>query len=496
MVRIGLLEGAAATFMSMHFIEPLEPRIAPAIVVPIVDGKGVLLIKHDSAGNTAEHIVVTQSDTTPGTFNVMDTVAATDFGDFPGVKSIVIQVTDLGDQIDLSFSQIGLIGNLDITTTGGTNTITLKTVDQLSGAIGGKVTVHGGIGADSLAISGGLAIASPVLFAGGAGVDKFAPNGAYLAKKLTLDSVEDITTQNAFNPVVIGGMLVENEDANGPVVFVLSQVAAITAPLTYCGSATVDDNVTLNGQFTGSVKLMLLDGINSVTSSGTFLNGLSVTGGNDEDTVDFTSVSVNVVPGMPPFITANVAGSVSLKLGNGKNNVSFENGSYFAKDISITTGTGTDTVNMSKFVVLKGMKVALGNGANTINGTPGDSNFVGGEFKFTGGADADSVDLDGLIAGKINVVLGNGSNDVSGDMRILGKSASFTGGTGMDSINLSLASVGGSLGAKLGAGADSFTFTGGALASASLDGGADNDTLAGLSLLPAKRKIANFEVQS
>ncbi len=481
--------------ITMNFIEPLEPRIAPAILVSPVDGKGVLLIKHDSAGNTAEHIVVTESLTTPGMFNVKDTIAVADFGDFSGVKSIVIQVTDLGDMIDLSFSQFGLAGSLDITATGGTNLIKLGTAaGAVSGHIAGKVNVQGGIGSDSVSVEGGLAISSPVTFHGGTGVDAFTPQGAYLAKKLTLESVETITVDNALPPVVIGGMLVENEDANAPVVFNLSQVTTITGKLTYCGSASVDDNVTLNGEFLGDVKLMLLDGINNVTTAGTYSGNVSITGGSGKDTVTFQSKSLNLGdPTKGPFINATVAGKLSMNLGNGTNEVTLQDVSYFAKDVSITTGTGTDTVNLTQFSAAKNVTLSLGSGANTVKGASSiTQDFVGGKFKYVGGVDADDVDLDKLIAGSIEVKLGDGANTVTGDLRITGKSAKFTGGSGVDALLLSLASTGGSLSAKLGAGVDSFTFLGGALASASLDGGADADTLTGQALLPPGAKIVSF----
>ena len=478
----------------MNSIELLEPRIAPAILTPTVS-KGVLLIEHNGASGTAENLTIAQ--TGPNSFTVADSIAVANFGPFAGVKSIVVKVTDLGDQIDFDFSHDGLAGALDITTTGGTNAITLGSVDLISGLITGKVTVHGGSGPDSLAVEDGIAIAAAVRFDGGADVDTFTANDAYLAKKLTLDSVENITTQNASSPVVIGGMLVENEDANGPVVFILSQIAAITGPLTYCGSATVTDSVTLNGQFSGPVKLMLLDGTNNVTTSGSFASSLSVTAGTGSDTVDFKSVSGNLNPLLPPFITANVAGPLALKLGNGTNTVTFADGSYFAKDIAITTGTGMDTVNFTKFIAAKNVTLALGNGVNTVNSAAGGAqNLLGGNFKFTGGADADTVDLDDLVAGNLNVNLGNGVNNVSGSARITGKSASFAGGSGVDTISLRLASSGGKLTAKLGAGVDSFTFLGGALASATLDGGADTDTLTGQPLLPAKQKISKFEAVS
>ena len=286
----------------MNFIEPLEPRIAPAVIVSPVDSKGVLHIMHDDASGTAEHIVVTE--TSANSFKIEDTLLMTPLiGTFDHVKSIAIVTSTFDDTIDLKFSHDGLAGNLDITTGGGKNAITLESVDFISGVIAGKVTIRG--------------------------------------------------------------------------------------------------------------------------------------------------------------------------------------------------GAGDDTVNMTKGYFAKNLNLALGNGVNELARPVGSDNaFVGSTFKYIGGGGMDTLDLDNLVAGNINVVLGDGNNGVTGTARIIGKSASFTGGSGADTISISLGSTGGSLSAKLGAGADSFTFLGGALASAKLDGGADADTLAGLMLLPAKQKIAGFETES
>jgi len=64
-----------------------------------------------------------------------------------------------------------------------------------------------------------------------------------------------------------------------------------------------------------------------------------------------------------------------------------------------------------------------------------------------------------------------------------------------DTLNVGFNSTNAKFTAILGAGADALTYTGGALASATLDGGADFDTLTNKSLLPAVRTIKNFEVE-
>jgi hypothetical protein len=292
--------------------------------------------------------------------------------------------------------------------------------------------------------------------------------------------------------VVFGTLLVENEDADAPVVFVLSNISAVTGTLTYCGSDTVADNVTLDGQYYKNVKLMLVDGTNDVRAAGTFWGNLSITGEAGDDTVLFHSVSTDLGdPMAPPFITASVAGTLTVALGNGTNEATFQEGASFAKGIKLTAGTGTDTVNMDKLYSGKDVSLSLGNGANVVSANPGtnQSNFVAGLFQYKGGVDADTLNISDLIADKIAVVLGNGANGVSGTARVLGKSASFTSGSGVDVFQFGIESAGAALSVNMGAGDDQFTFGGGALGSAKLDGGAGADTLTALGPLPAKRTV-------
>lgn len=479
----------------MNSLELLESRIAPAILTPVVT-KGVLFIQHDPNSVTAEDLTVEQ--TGPDTFEVSDSVAGTDFGAFIGVKGINVQLGTVGADFELRTSSDGLAGGLTMTAAGGANDILLNTIAG-SGKIGGAVKITGGSGADSVVVTGGIALAAPMTFDGGGDADTFEPSNAFLAKKLTLKAVENITVQG-FQPVVIGGLLVVNQDAAAPVTFVLSNVAAITGKLTYCGSATQPDNVTLNGQVTGSTLLMLFGGPNTVSSAGQFGAAVKINGGSGVDSVTFktTSLAQFIPPGDPdpgPFITANVAGALSMKLGDGTNTVLLDGGSFFAKGITLTGGTGTDTVTFAKFMATKNVSLKLGDGTNTLGAPPviGDNNFISGSFTYTGGAGTDVLNIEALIAGTMKVTLGDGANAVGGSARLVGKSATFIGGAGLDVIAIALASTAGSLTAKLNAGADVFTFNGGALLKATLDGGADGDTLAGLALLPAVQKVKNFE---
>ena len=478
----------------MNTIEILESRIAPAIVFPTVV-KGVLTLTHDNTSGAGEDLLITQTGV--NTFTVKDTLPAidTDFGSFSGVKSITAKFGNNDSTLELKVSTDGLSGALNITTTGGSNNFKLSTANNVSGRIVGKVTIIGGGGNDSVNVTDGIAISSPVIFDGHGGFDSFYPSDAYLAKKLTLESVENITTATS-KPVFIGGMLVENEDAGSGVVFDLNSFAVIGGKLTYCGSATVDDNVTIESQVTGSALLMLFGGRNNVSVAGIFASSLAITGGGGDDSILFNSRQTNFTVGQEAYMNPSIGGALTMKLGDGSNDVTLGGGAFFGKGLTLITGVGDDTVNFTKFNALKNVTLTLGNGANTLNGTTAalDSASIAGVLKYAGGSGVDTLDISHLIVGTMNVNLGNGANGITGAGRVIGKSATILGGIGIDTLNFALASDAATLTVKLNAGDDKLTFLGGALAKVTLDGGIGGDTLVGALLLPAVKKITGFEV--
>jgi hypothetical protein len=305
------------------------------------------------------------------------------------------------------------------------------------------------------------------------------------------------------NPVVIGSLLVENEDANGPVSFLFSRVSTVLGLLQYCGSGSATDNVTLDGQFYGPVKLMLQDGTqdatNNVFLAGTFAKTLNITGGKGDDTVAFERRVVDASALNPEYAIATVMGALTLKLGDGTNDVTFKNGSYFGNNVSLTTGTGTDKLHLEDFIAAKKLTLSLGNGANSVLAptVAGRFNGVGGQFKYTGGVDADSVALDNLVLGTASIKLGDGNNTVTSSATLVtGASVSITGGKNTDTVTIALSSSTAKLSVLLNVGDDTLNFNGAAVASATLDGGAGTDTLTGLANLPAGAVVKNFEVKS
>jgi hypothetical protein len=481
----------------MCFIECLETRIAPALITPIVVSKGVLLLKHDTASGTADNLTVTE--TAPGSFHVTDSMASMDYGTFTGVKSINVQFGATNDSLTLEVSGDGLAGALTVNTGDGTNSVNLNTTGS-AGRIVGAVNIIGGSGADTVTPGNGIVIGGKVSFTGNDGADSIIADNAYLTKRLSLDNVETITFGQS-SPVVVGGMTVDNDEAATLITFILNDIVSIKGFINYCGSDTQADNVTINGQVSGLVKLMLEGGTNTVSIAGELGSALNISATGGNDSVRFTNHSTSVIPLIPGTTSvATIAKGVRIALGDGTNTLSMAEGSHFFNSVTLLTGAGDDTVNMGDFYIAKNLTLSLGDGANTAQLDPdsgiGQSveHVVSGNLKLTSGAGNDTLSIDNLIAGGLTAKLGDGANGVSGFAEIMGKKISINGGDGVDTLSVGFDSFNGAFSAKLGAGDDTLTYNGGALAKAILDGGdGTGDTLSGASLLPAVQKIKSFE---
>lgn len=484
----------------MCFIECLETRIAPALVTPIVVSKGVLLLKHDAASGTADNLTVTE--TAPSSFHVTDNMAGMDYGTFTGVKSINVQFGATNDSLTLEVSGDGLAGALTMNTGDGTNSINLNTTGS-AGRIVGAVNIIGGSGADTVTPGDGIVIGGKVSFTGNDGADSITADNAYLTKRLSLDNVETITFGQS-SPVVVGGMTVDNDEAATLITFILNDIVSIKGSLNYCGSDTQDDNVTINGQVSGLVKLMLEGGTNTVSIAGELGNALNISATGGNDSVTFTNHSTSVIPLIPGTTSvATIAKGVRIALGDGTNSLLMAEGSHFFNSVTLLAGAGSDTVNMGDFYIAKNLTLSLGDGTNVAQLDPfsgvgeNTKHIVHGNLKFIGGIGNDTLGIDDLTAGGLIAKLGDGANGVTGFAPILGKKISITGGDGVDTLNVGFDSFNAAFSAKLGASDDPLTYTGGSLAKAVLDGGdGAGDTLSGLTLLPAVQKIKNFENES
>lgn len=470
----------------MNSIEPLEPRIAPAVVAAVT--AGVLHVDH-TAVSMADMLKIFESE--PGKFDVTDN--GNPVGTFPNVKSIAVALGETIDTVTVQLSSDGLPGFLNIDTgDGATNSVQIFQTTSF-GRIGGNVRVTGGAGMDSVNV-GGVAIKGSLTFTGEGQTDSVSGDDFFVSKTVVIDNVEH-TTFDPINPVVFGALDIDQDEAASAVVFILNHVVTVKGKLTYCGSAVQDDNVTVVGTVGGPALLMLDAGTNTVKVAGRFNSTLTITGKGGNDAITFTDAQTAL---NDPMLIPNQIGyqnkAVKISLGDGTNSLTLERTSHFNDALSLTTGDGDDTVNFTDFFVQKGLTLTLGLGTNAVKHISG-THGIGGALKYTGGGGNDTVDLAGVVADTLSIKLGDGTNAVNNVALIVGKGVAITGGVGVDTLNFGIDSNEAILTVALGAGVDSLTFTSGALAGAKLDGGGDADTLVGESKLPVGSMILGFETK-
>ncbi|HKB02487.1 MAG TPA: hypothetical protein VKD90_09715 [Gemmataceae bacterium] len=167
--------------------------------------------------------------------------------------------------------------------------------------------------------------------------------------------------------------------------------------------------------------------------------------------------------------SAQVAGNMTLNLGEGDNEVCL-NGGLVRGNVLVTAGAGADHVHVtySGDVTIGGSAAfRLGDGANTLLGEGlAHTVRVGANFVYTGGAGIDQFDLDGsgtalAAGGMVRVTLGTptafDANVAAFEALSAGRAMSFTGGLGSDTVTVSGAlSVGGGLSVALGEGTNRF----------------------------------------
>lgn len=164
----------------------------------------------------------------------------------------------------------------------------------------------------------------------------------------------------------------------------------------------------------------------------------------------------------------SVGGNALIDLKDGNSEVHLWGGSY-GGNLTVRGGAGTDNVKLGKYgtVSIAGnMKLALGDGSNTVTGDGQHTISVGKSFTLTGGAGKDDVNLHDLtkllsVGGNIQVALGAapvGAMDHWNTGPVTaGGNVTITGGNGSQLIEGSgLASIGGNLTISLGAGGNTW----------------------------------------
>jgi len=220
------------------------------------------------------------------------------------------------------------------------------------------------------------------------------------------------------------------------------------------GAATLDAGLSLGGNLN-------LFGAKATQT----LNLLGTIGGN-------LTYTANVLPALDevnfaPF--TEVAGNVSLNLGQGANIARLKGGLYQGNFL-ISAGSGADKVEVAESFevnVYGSLTMKLGGGNNLLLGK-GSSGIVkvGTNFAFVGGSGNDTIDFDStgvtLFAnGDVKFSLGTpmafDTNVAEFEAVRAGRNISIIGGLGTDTIEITGAiSAGGNLAVVLGAGSNEF----------------------------------------
>jgi hypothetical protein len=375
------------------YLEPLEDRWVPATVRFVA---GSLYVSNPLiTGGTAS---LTLTQTANNTWQVKDGNAV--LGTYAGVGNLSVTGSNAADKITVDLQTFTSGGNLLINSGNGNDTVALKAA---GGSLRGSVTMLTGYGNDSVSMNNtgtGITIGGAVQISDLAGNDTVSFGNAAGVSKF-LGNVT-LTGMNAIRLAF--------------------------------GQADV-----FGGNFTASLgnDAVPLDlETNKVPTSVTIDGSLLISGGAGDDSVFYSSMSVN--------------GDVNINLGESQ------------------TASGNFVSEFAGFPLLQ----------------------VGGNYTYTGGSGVDEVVLSGAtIGGNASLNLGSGGDDTvdvstasSGIQPIIGGNLTMTGGNGniyFDGFSAEgiTAAVGGNLSVTVGSGNDTATLLGPVGGTTSWHSGNGNDSL-------------------
>src|SRR4051794_5407288 len=191
----------------MNSIELLEPRIAPAVVAMV--SHGLLSILH-TASSGADTLLV--AETGPGKFAVSDTNTMAAYGTFENVTSIDIHLGETADSVTVQCGADGLAGKLKIATGDGVNFVSLSG-GGVAGFIAGAVSVIGGADSDNVSLGSGLLLKKTLTIKGNGGTDYASGNTFTIAKKTTIDNVEQTTFESVL-PAVFDILSIDQDEVS------------------------------------------------------------------------------------------------------------------------------------------------------------------------------------------------------------------------------------------------------------------------------------------
>ncbi len=373
-----------------------------------------------------------------------------------------------GDDVTLRASaEIG--GNLGLNVGTGANAVRLE-----GGTVVGNLSVTGGAGADAIsfgssAVIGGIvSVGGSASFALGDGANSFVGTG--IATQMIVGGNFTYTGGagvDHLEPDSTGVSLTVGGDAR----FTLGSASGTAANMARFEALTIGRNLTILGgagndpvEITGrmavggSATFNLGAGTNSFAANGPdndVAGSVSYLGLTGEDDVSLPDLSVgrnlNITLGNGTGQSVAIGatkltafGSVSISTGTGNDSIAMQK-AYIAGLLTLNTGAGDDTIALDDMAVSGRTLIDLGAGADALNietlAIATNASAFGGAFTVKGGAGIDTVNLsDDLVAttfvrfgGKVTLQGGDGldvlKSAVQNEFKVAGTFEDFETGT-------------------------------------------------------------------
>jgi hypothetical protein len=386
-------------------VEPFEDRCVPASVRAVA---GNLLITNPVGPLTVQTL-------SPGVINVADAAKSVTVG---GIGSLIaITGTNAANVVRFRADAAAFPGNVLVNTLNGNDTV------DLSGNVGGNVTVLTGLGNDTLtSASATVRVGGNLTIADTAGKNTWTLNGRDYAvgRDLTYYGVGTLSMGGG-NTLKVGGFasLTAIQPA-GSLAATFDGEAVTVGKLLNIRGGSLTDSVQISSKLSvvGSLFVTLAGGANRFNllpaAGGTGVNGtLFYTGGGGSDDVLFGA-------------NAAVGGDTNLDLGNGANTFADNAATDYAGALTLRGGNTSNTLTVGG-VVAGALTVSLGNGTNatTVTSVPA------GQLRYRGGNGADALTLRGVGLYAVDLIFGTGTNALDIDQAGLMMTGTVTG-TGGD----------------------------------------------------------------
>ncbi len=437
----------------------------------------------DTGTSGTDRIVATANDVAIGLASGFGSANGIEEINSGGFTNVSIVGGASGDTFD--FSATSLTGIAKIDGGAGNDTITGSAGnDTIVGGLGND-TLRGGGGSDTYQVGVGDGV-DTISDTGTSGTDRIVATANNVAIGLTsgfgpTNGIEEISANGFTNVSIIGGTGNDTYDFSATTLTGIAKIDGGTGTDTITGSAGNDtivgglgNDVLRGGGGSDTYQIGVGDGVDTITDTGT--------SGTDRIVATANDVAIGLTSG---FGTAN--GIEEISAGGFAN-------------VSITGGTGADTLDFSATTLTGIARIDGGSGNDTITGSTGNDTIVGGvgDDSLRGGAGSDTYQVgtghgfdafadtgasgtDRIVATADGVTIGlqSGFGAASGIEEISNNgfaNVSIAANTGNDTLNFSGTTLTGIVKIDGGNGNDTITGSGG---NDTIYGGAGNDKLYG-----------------